>query len=110
MRRITLFYILFIVALFSVALVTHASVGLEGSDITGYVVDATNDIQLPDGEICTDNDDGRAYVKGETAVFESIAYDYCLDEQRLVEYSCVTLFRTSEIIVCPFGCREGACI
>lgn len=112
MRKISVIFALTIIALFSVAIVTNLSYGLRNVDFTGFVTLDDGSLSLPayDGEICTDSDNGRAYLKGETAVYNSIAVDYCLDDTRLVEYSCETLFRTKNIYICPYGCSEGACI
>ncbi len=112
MRKISVLFAFAIIALFSVAIITNLSYGLKNVDITGFVTNEAGELDLPefDGEICTDSDNGRAYLKGEVAVYNSIAVDYCLDEVRLVEYSCDSLFRSSKIHVCPYGCSEGACI
>lgn len=112
MRKITVLFAFAIIALFSVAIITNLSYGLKDVDITGFVVSEVSSVDLPefDGEICTDSDNGRAYKRGETAVFDSVAIDYCIDDTRLVEYSCSSLFRTSKIHICPYGCLNGACI
>ena len=113
MRKASVIFAFAIIALFSVAIVTNLSYGLRSVDLTGFAVaDGLTDVSLPefDGEICTDSDNGRAYLKGETAVFDSVAIDYCIDDTRLMEYSCASLFRTSTIHICPYGCLNGACI
>ena len=113
MRKVTVIFAFAIIALFSIAIVANLSYGLRNVDLTGFVVlDGVDDVPISqfDGEICTDSDNGRAYLKGEVVVFNSAAVDYCLDESRLVEYSCDTLFRTSAVHICPYGCSEGACI
>lgn len=110
MRKVTVYFVLAIVALFSISIVMNLAYGLKDVDMTGFVAfDAIDNVDF-NGEICTDSDNGRAYVKGETAVFNDMVEDYCLDDVRLVEYSCDSLFRTSEIVICPYGCQFGACV
>lgn len=110
MEKVTVIFAFAIIALFSVAIITNLSYGLRNMDLTGFVV--VEDISLSDfdGEICTDSDNGRAYLKGTVAVYGSVAVDYCIDDTRLVEYSCASLFRTSTVHICPYGCEDGACI
>lgn len=112
MRKVTVIFAFAIIALFSIAIITNLSYGLRNADITGFVsLDTLDDVSMAfDGEICTDSDNGRTYEKGEVAVFNSLAVDYCLDDTRLVEYSCDSLFRTFEVHVCPYGCQDGSCI
>ena len=112
MKRVSVIFAFAVIALFSISIVINLAYGLKDVDITGFVTATVDDVELPefDGEICTDSDNGRKYVKGETAVYNSVAVDYCLDDTQLVEYSCSSLFRTSKIHVCPYGCRNGACV
>ena len=114
MQKVSAIFVIFVVTLFSIAIVTNLWWGIQQADIdlTGFVsFEGVQDVEFElNGEICTDSDNGRAYVRGETAVFNSVAVDYCLDDTRLVEYSCATLFRTSEVVVCPYGCKRGACV
>ena len=112
MKKVTVIFAFAIIALFSVAIITNLSYGLRNVDLTGFVSLDAQDISLPefDGEICVDSDAGRAYLQGEVAVYDSVYVDYCIDDTRLMEYSCATLFRTSEVLICPYGCENGACI
>ena len=112
MRKASAIFAFAIIALFSVAIIANLSYGLRNVDLTGLVtLDAVDNVQLPQlkGDICTDNDNGRAYIRGETSVLGDVAVDYCLDDTRLVEYSCDSLFRTSKVLICPYGCEDGAC-
>lgn len=109
MEKHSAIFIIAIVALFSVAIVSNLFYAAKSSgfSLTGMV---TSDLSVGDGEICVDSDDGRAYLKGTVSVYNSELEDYCLDDTRLVEYSCDSLFRTKSVHVCPFGCINGACI
>ena len=110
MKKVTVIFAFAIIALFSVAIITNLSYGMRNMDLTGFVV--SEDMSMPEfsGDICTDSDNGRAYLKGDVAVYGSVYIDYCIDDTRLMEYSCASLFRTSTIHVCPYGCEDGACI
>ncbi|MEM4215839.1 MAG: hypothetical protein QXD51_02015 [Candidatus Anstonellales archaeon] len=69
---------------------------------------------------CSDSDKGKeSYTKGTITYTiyysngrrESSTYtDYCYDQNNVLEYYCITDGFSSEIIKCPYGCRDGVCI
>jgi hypothetical protein len=60
---------------------------------------------------CTKSDGGRSYyIFGHGQARDlPIMYDYCIDPQTLNEANCVNGL-AYEKIVCPNGCKDGACI
>ncbi len=61
---------------------------------------------------CTDSDGGKNYeVKGSVTDQYGTYTDTCLDPIKLVEYYCSsTGTAAKEVYVCPYGCKDGACI
>jgi hypothetical protein len=65
---------------------------------------------------CTDTDGGaNIYVKGITKLGNETRIDYCVDENTVAEYWCsgmggVPWIAGPDIIKCPSGCKDGACL
>jgi hypothetical protein len=70
---------------------------------------------------CTDSDGGKNYYKKGTLTksgpqsnyITTTHDDFCLSKssgQYVNEFYCVNLFQDSELVLCPNGCSEGACI
>jgi len=59
---------------------------------------------------CTDSDGGKNYYEKGTVTVDGTSYtDYCLDENRLIEYYCSNNQMRFDTYACPYGCENGAC-
>jgi len=77
-------------------------------------------INVNETQACTDSDGGsNYYVKGTTKGIDGTKTDYCGKEEgvsdnpnQLVEYFCNPVGQNlnNEIYICPYGCKDGACI
>ena len=59
---------------------------------------------------CTDSDGGKNYYQKGTVTVDGTSYtDYCLDENRLIEYYCSNNQMRFDTYACSYGCENGAC-
>jgi len=65
---------------------------------------------LPDEEHCEDSDGADYFKRGLLTSEEGTRQDYCQNEKRLTEYSCLNGSVFSEPYDCEHGCVNGTCV